>query len=252
MNRRLVRTGVVFLGGCAIALAGRPAAAQSDTSRSFFSFNGGYQTPSREFADTATFRLHAEDAAAESRYEVTPGPTFDVHGGVRVWRGLALGMGVTRYNRSGAASVSGQLPHPFFFGRPRTATGSAADLTHQQVAIHIQALWLTGVGRAFTLAVFGGPSVFRVTQGLVSSLEGSESYPFDTATLRSIQTERQRDTRIGFHAGVDVAYFLSSHIGTGVLVRFSRANVDVPTSDADGLSIDAGGAEVAAGVRLRF
>jgi hypothetical protein len=91
-----------------------------------------------------------------------------------------------------------------------------------------------------------------VKQDFVSSVSINESYPFDTATFANATTKRLSSSAPGFNAGIDISRALSSRVGVGGLIRYSRGDVkfDDPTTRQQ--TVKAGGVDVAAGVRLRF
>src|SRR5207244_1268659 len=111
--------------------------------------------------------------------------TFDVAGGARVWKQLGVGVGVSRFSASTPATLTGTVPHPFFFNRLRSVTGSVAGLTREELAVHIQARGIVEAGPRFEVMVFGGPSFFQVKQAVVTDFTISESFPYDDATFRS-------------------------------------------------------------------
>ena len=93
LRQRVTMTAVVvpfvFAGSV------RAVAAQSTAnSRAFVSVNGGYQVTSTDFSDKVVFPLFLEDGDFQADYKVEPGPVYDVSGGVRLWRNLAVGGGV--------------------------------------------------------------------------------------------------------------------------------------------------------------
>ena len=80
-----------------------------------------------------------------------------------------------------------------------------------------------------------------------------DDFPHDTVTFTSATTVRAQKTQTGFNVGVDVGYRLAPNLGVGGLVRFSRATLSFPlTGSAADVSVDAGGAQVAGGIRFFF
>ena len=72
------------------------AQVRSWDSRGFVTINGGYQATSTDFTDNVVFTLFVEEGDFDAGYGVDP--VFDVSGGVRVWRNLAIGVGVSRFS----------------------------------------------------------------------------------------------------------------------------------------------------------
>ena len=108
------------------------------------------------------------------------------------------------------------------------------------------------VNEAFEIAVFGGPTFFDIKQDLVTDVLFTNTYPYDTATYTGTTTGRQSESTVGFNAGADVTFYFSSHVGVGVLARFSRATIDLPSQDGGTVAVDTGGFQTGGGLRLRF
>ena len=164
----------------------------------------------------------------------------------------ASGVGVSRFQTTGGAGVAAGLPHPFHFEQFRTVDGSAAA-TRQETAVHVQLAGRGDGGMRLDVTLFGGPTFFDVAQTLVSDVLFEEIYPYDTATFSSAPTVQRSATAVGFNAGLDLATYLTPTVGVGVLVRFSRAMVDLARPDGGGaLAVEAGGLHVGGGLHLRF
>ena len=69
-----------------------------------------------------------------STYQAGGGTAFDISVGVKVWRQLAFGAGVSLFSRQDELQVTAQLPHPFHFDKPRRITGTAQGLTREETA----------------------------------------------------------------------------------------------------------------------
>ena len=148
--------------------------------------------------------------------------------------------------------VSATIPHPFFFNSPRTITGTAAGLERKEVATHVQALYALYTGTRLDVTVSGGPSIFKITQDVVSNVTFQEAYPYDSATFGSAVSTAKSKTGVGFNLGADLTVRVARHVGVGGLVRYSRASVDLPTEAASPLEVDAGGVQIAGGIRVFF
>ena len=238
------------------ALAGtaRPVAAQASDARGFITINGGLQTASADFSDNIAFGhplFGPEEGNFDTRYRTGGDTLVDVSGGVRVWRRLAVGVGVSQFSHENDAGITGRIPHPFRFDRLRQISGTETGLTRQEMAVHIQALWVIPAGRAVEIALFGGPTFFNVTQDLVTGVTFDQTYPYNDATFAGASQQPQSASTIGFHAGADGAVYFSNWVGVGGMVRFSRGSVDLD-SQGGGVAIDTGGVQTSGGLRLRF
>ncbi len=248
---RLVGTTLILLVALLASTSGAFAQQAALRDRGFIVVNGGYQVASHDLETSSTFRVNLEDAQLTTDYEVKGGPTFDVAGGIGVWRRLVVGAGLTRFSRSTPSTLSGSVPHPFFFNQPRAVTGDVTGLTHDELAVHVQARITAPVGSRLQIAAFGGPSWFQVTQGIVTSFTWNESYPFDSASFASAVTERAKGSQLGFNAGADVAFYFTRRMGVGGGMQYSSATVELEGAGS-AQEAKAGGVNVGGGLRVRF
>ena len=250
MTRPLQTTLIVLI----VTLAAAPAVfaqAGTFTGRGFILVNGGYQVGGHDFEQVSTLRANAEDGSFTTDYDVKNGPSFDVAGGANVWRRLAIGVGVTRFSRSTPSTLNGSVPHPFFFNRPRPVSGDITGLKREELAIHVEAIATAPIRRRLQVMAFGGPSFFRVEQGVVSTFAWSESYPYDEASFSSATTIDADGSKIGVNVGGDVAFFFSRQVGVGGSIRYSAATVEIDMAGGSH-DVKAGGLQAGGGLRLRF
>jgi hypothetical protein len=91
-----------------------------------------------------------------------------------------------------------------------------------------------------------------MSQDVVTAVDYSEEYPYDSASFRSGITTSVERTKVGLGVGGDLAYFVSRHTGIGVSARFSGGTVELPAMDGGVIESRIGGFEIGAGLRLRF
>ena len=187
-----------------------------------------------------------EQRTLAADYSVKSGMSLDLGGGYRVWRALAAGVSVTRFKNSGDVPVNGSVPHPFFFNRARPVTGVAPGV-RQEMAVHVDAMWVVPIRPKMTLAVFGGPSFYSVKQTAVTDFDYNQSYPYDDVTLTRVIATDESSSVTGVNFGADVGYYFTESIGVGGLIRFGRASVDTSIG-----SLDVGGPEFGVGLRIRI
>ena len=232
-----------------LVIAAAPASAQpAPFDRGYFHVNFGGQVGSSDLDQPGSFTLYDETAVFNLRGEVGGGALFDIGGGVRVWgQQLYAGISYSRSSGSSDATLSGQVPHPLFFDMPRPISGTVSGLDHTEHAVHLQAVWRQPINTLFDVAVFLGPTFFSVNQDAVSALTVTEPAP----AIGSVTTTSISDGAIGFHIGADVAYRLTRRIGVGLLLRYAGGSVDLPAANQES-SLDVGGLQVGAGVRVGF
>jgi hypothetical protein len=248
-SRRLVLVSSV-LGSLLIGLSVE-SRAQATPTRGSLRVNGGYQLTTNDFTNGATTREHAEDGRLDTTYVVKGGPSFDVAAGGILWRRLSLGAGVSRYTAPTPASIRASIPHPFFFDHHRSVSGDAAGLTREELAVHLQVGGVFPVGTRLQVMIFGGPSFFQVTQGLVTDITITNDYPYDAAQFSRATTNYAKGSQLGFNAGGDLAFFLTRHVGLGATAQLSGTTVAV-AAGATSQDVKVGGVRVSGGLRLRF
>jgi hypothetical protein len=256
----LVRAWVIMLIGAAApgasaqnaatAAATRPTA---ERPRVRISVNAGAETGSIDLASSISTPLYLEAETVSATYGVGHGPMFD--GGVlyRLTGGLHVGLTVSSLSTRQDSLLTATIPHPFFYNRPRSVTGTAAGLERHELTTHLQAAWVITAARRVDIAIAAGPSWFHVTQDLVSGISVTETYPYDTAALASTQATRASNSHIGVNAAVDVGVRIAKNVGLGGVVRYSHASVELPLAgSASAVTSDAGGTLAGGGLRLFF
>jgi hypothetical protein len=243
----------VALDAAPVLAQARPASAPPSAAeaRVRAMINGGYQASTTSFDDSFTFTLYQETGSTEVSYPVEAGGIFEGGGAIRLWKGLAVGGVISHFSAEGTATVTASLPHPFFLQRPRQISGEATGMTREENAVHIQAQYqLPPFGRLHVVLA-GGPSIIDVKQTMVVDANFSEEFPYDAATFTGVDTRRATGTTTGFNAGVDFQWMFNRNLGAGALVRFTKAMVDLELDNRT-IPVDAGGVQIAGGIRLAF
>lgn len=237
-----------------LASAGRGAAqsAATRTEAGYLHADAGAQTAIPGFTSTVTFPLYGEQGVVRATYRFVNAGIVSVRGGVRFRGDLSVGLAVSRFSGSGDASVTAQLPHPFFFSQMRTVAGTIARLTRADTMVAAEVSWTVRPARGLDVMVFAGPAYVSTSQDVVSAPRYAETYPFDTATLIGADSTRVTRAGLGFTAGLDLSYLFSRHLGLGGLVRISRATATFSPAAGNRSSAALGGVQASAGLRIRF
>lgn len=256
MRRVITATLATLIAGTlateAAAQARRPAAPRPFVERGFVIVGGGVQATAEDLTDRILFESNAETGSIDADYPGRTGVLADVTVGVRVRRQVGIAVGVSRAARNGRASVTAQIPHPFFDDQPRSVSGEAGAISRTETAVHGQLYYDMRPRGRWRVRLFGGPSYFSVEQEVVTGVEADEVYPFDTAEFRRATTARATGSAVGFNAGLDFARMFSRRVGAGALVRYSRASVDLDAPAARRVSTDGGGMQATIGMRVLF
>jgi len=216
------------------------------------SVNAGVQPSSTSFDSSTTQPLYLESSVLDTAYQVRNGLVVD--GGIRyrIAVGFCVGAAVSWFSTKNDAAVKAMLPHPFFFRTPRSIEGAATGLQRQEVAVHLQGSYAIRPSPRLEITFAGGPSFFRATQAFVDGVTFSDTYPYDAPVFTAASSRQAHGNGAGFNAGADVALRLSPRAGVGGLVRFTRASIPFALPGGTTVNADAGGLQVAGGVRLYF
>jgi hypothetical protein len=253
-----------LVAAAAVVVFAVPAAAQTTASQdpsfwpsplrdAFAHINVGGQAQGNDFTERGVFPLYLEEASFEAAHSVGGGAFFDIGGGVRVWEDLSVGFTYARRaTQTDAAQLTAGVPDLVFTDVVRAASGEAPGLKHHQQAVHLHAYWRIPITEEFDIALVAGPSFFTVKQDSIESVEFSEvGGDFSRVNLTGSRITRHRKSAAGINLGVDGTYMFTRYVGGGVLLRFSRASVNLPVAGGSA-GIDAGGFDAAVGLRLRF
>jgi len=242
---------------CGVFVGASPASAQMATwaDRGYINVGWGVESGSSALTDTRTQTIYEETATINSAATFTSGSIFDVGVGIRVWRNLTVGAGYHQEQNDTDGQLTGSIPSPVFFNRPRTLNETIAGLERKEQATHVMIGWVMPFGSKFDVMVSGGPSFFRVEQEAISDVGIAEAGgAFNTIVVRPIITTSKK-SQTGYNAGVDATYIVwqndSVRVGAGGFVRFSKAEVSLPMLSTE-QPTDVGGVQYGFGARLRF
>ena len=228
-----------------------PAAAQE---RFRFAANIGQQATTTDISEVQTFEQYFEDGRFTFERTTPKDVFYDASVGVRVWRGLQAGLAVSFFDNSGSGNVEASVPHPLQFNKPRTTESELAGITRRELGQHITVGWIIPAAANIDFTIFGGPSFFITEQTFVTGLTMSldkEVFPFTTLAFPGASTAIERETVIGYNAGVDMAWRFADHIGVGALLRYTAGKKDFEPTGAT-VEVNVGGLHAGGGVRVSF
>lgn len=256
MNRLIT---VLFLAVGVFVSSANQASAQGATwaDRGYINIGWGVESGSSTMTDTKTGAIYDETATITSSSTFTSGSLFDVALGLRIWHNLTVGAGYHQEQNDTDGRLTGAIPSPIFFNRPRTLDQAVTGLNRKEAATHLMIGWVVPIGAKFDVLAYGGPSFYRLTQDVVSNAVPVEnSNNFATVAATETRTERKK-SQTGFNVGVDATYIVwqndSVRLGAGGFVRFTQADFDVEMLDGGTPQpTKAGGVQFGFGGRLRF
>jgi hypothetical protein len=243
----------LFLFGALVGYS-REAAAQW-TDRGFINFSTGVEKGSSDLNDTRNYTLYDEPATTNTASSITSGNIIEFGAGVRIWRNLSVGGGYHQESNKADVAITGTVPNPIFFNRPRQLNATATELRRKELAGHLQFGWMVPVGAKLDVLVSGGPSWFRFEQEVVSDvLIAERGLPFTEVVVQPTIVNRKKSV-VGYNVGADATYIIWQNdrvrLGVGGFVRYTAADstVFLMTQDVDS---DVGGLQLGIGARFRF
>ncbi len=267
--RRSVWTAAIFLAVIASPVFGQvvpePASATQQapspppkatgtpaSTRGFISLGGSYHATTNSFGDGAVKKVNAEDAAYDTSYEVKSGMGIDVSAGVTLWRRLGVRVGYGRFSLDTPARFQASVPHPFFFDKARGISHDISGLRREESSLDLHLAGIFPVGRRTVVAVFAGPSMLYVKQGVVTDYTYTDAYPYDTAAFGKAATADSWDSKIGIGGGANLGFFLTKAVGLGVGVQYAQADVPLAAAGGATKAVRAGGVKATFGLAVRF
>jgi hypothetical protein len=234
-----------------LVLALLPAtAAADDARRVWLSLGGGAALGTIGWTGISSWEEYRETAELEADYEAGPGPALEAAVGVRVAPRFGLRAAFGWSSRDVDATVRAGIPHPLYFDRPRELSDQVTGLAYRQWAGHLDLEWRPVIGK-LEVTLFGGVCLARIEADLVDRVEVDDEYPFDTVSLSSAVTRRVRsDPGTGWSAGAAVAHALGSRLSLGVQLRYTRVPLDLALDKGRTSSVEAGGLQLTAMLRV--
>jgi hypothetical protein len=241
------RTLLIAATGVALCLWNAPdAQAQMQwTDKGFVNVNFGGQAPSHSLNAETHPDIYGEPASFVAKEDVGGGGFFDISGGYKLWRNMAVGIGITHAGSKSDLAVNASIPDPLVFDQPRSVTVTLPDAKHSETAINLSGTWMMPVTDKIDVGYVFGPTIFMASQDLPGVPTISEPGP----SITNLPRQSTDKTTVGIHFGVDATYLVTPRYGVGLLVRYSWGSADFAGA---GDSVTLGGFQVGAGLRVRF
>jgi Outer membrane protein beta-barrel domain len=244
------RTLIVLAIGVAswLGLAANAHAQLTWTDKAFVSVNFGAQAPSQSLTTLTTPVIYGEPASFTSSQEVGGGAFFDISAGYKVWRNLAVGLGVTHVGSTTDLTVNAAIPDPLFFDQHRLVTISVPDAKHSQTAINLTGTWVMPITDKIDLAYQFGPTIFLVSQDIPGT-PAPESIVEPGPSITALPVDSVDKSTVGLHFGLDLTYMVTPRFGAGGIIRYTWGSADLAGAED---SIKLGGFQIGGGLRVRF
>ena len=224
--------------------------------RGFLNVNLLGQVQSQNFSHVSTFDLYDQTGTSESTQTIGSDMLFDVMGGARVWKNMAVGASFSSLWQSDDVVINVSVPHPLYFDSARSAVATTSALKHTERSISFFAAWVIPTEGQLDVSIFAGPSFVTVNQAIPNNISANNiseiDETFNSVTLQSVGSTALSKTAFGFILGADVTYMFAERFGAGSTIRYNRATADLSTSDGRTISVGLGGLQIGGGLRVRF
>jgi len=253
MMKQAFRLAVCVIGLTACA-SQASAQALPWEGRGFLNVNFGMQIIAEDVASTnTTFTIYDETGKITTSQTIdSQAPFWDIGGGFRIAGNFGVGFTYTRLSATGSAEVNAQVPSPIYYDQPRTATATVDDLDHVEDGYHFQAVWMLPITDKVDIIFSGGPSVFNLKQGIVTSPQITEGAPPYSTVNMTVSQATTTGSQVGFNIGADLTYRFANNVGIGALVRYAAATVSLEPEGGEPSDVKVGGFQIGGGLRIRF
>jgi hypothetical protein len=245
---------VVMFGVCASVAKDANAQGGTWADRGYVNIGFGVESGSSSLTDTRNLVIYEESATITSNTTWTSGSLVDAGFGLRVWRNLTVGIAYHQEENDTDSEITGSIPSPIFFNRPRTLNQEVV-LERKEKAAHLVIGWAVPLGEKYDVLLFGGPSFFRLEQDAVSDVEIGEGAPPFTTVVADVDITTRKKSLTGFNVGADATYILWSNdsvrVGAGGFVRYTKATGSVLLLATE-QDTEVGGVQFGFGGRIRF
>jgi len=196
-------------------------------------------------------------SSIDAGYPLAVAPLADLGVGVRLVGGFGFTVAGQWARRSLQADVHASLPSLIHPGRGFREVAGARAVDQERQVLHVGAAWSRVLGERMELSVSAGPSWFRVRQDLITDVSFTERYPFDVASFGDAVSTVGVGSAFGWHAALDLTYWLGGRVGIGSVVRYSGGHVLLDPGRpvgylAEPVAASQRGVEVVGGFRVRF
>jgi hypothetical protein len=200
------------------------------------------------FKASQTVRENQEDGTFNSSYEVgkAPGGAFDLQYNLNSKFGVRVG-GQT-FSRESDGAFDANIPHPFFFSKPRSVSGAQSGLGFKETAFSLTGVYRGGSSK-WKLYLEGGPAYFTVDATVAEKITYGEVYPYDTVTFSGIASSKHKMSAFGFAVGLEIGRELSNAISVVVQGRYTQGSGDLDVNGQK-VNVKAGGAQARIGLRI--
>ena len=164
--------------------------------KNFFELGGVLPAGHLDFSLTQSVPLLLETSTRTESYSVPFRPGIEGFVGRRLTPQLSVLGGLGWSSMTGTVDVTLEVPHPIFYGVPRTTEGQGRS-GHSELTASAFLQWDLIRFERVTVAIAAGPTFHRLSQELVTEVSYLEEYPYDAIEFESLQVARETVNAVG-------------------------------------------------------
>lgn len=216
----LLVVGLVLTGASAARAQTPPPTADTGA---YVSVAVGGQPLTRSFASSGTFSSFNETGRYEVNQNIGAANMFDIGGGYRFMKHIAVGASVWSARSKSAVAAAASIPDPVFFGRFTTVPAGDNGLKQSTLGVNIFVTYTRPVADRFDVAVSLGPTIVKTTLDA-----GSVAVTPNTQQVRLSSDRQSKTSAKAGNVGVDFTYRLNAIYNVGFFARYAGGELDLP------------------------
>jgi len=248
---KTIWTAVLLVVAFVLGAPGRTEAQGNDEKKTIIFVSGLYDAQPSSFTDQRTLTHYIEEGSYTGEWARKESVAVQFGVVHNLFSNFSVGAAFHNVDTTATESFTTEIPHPFYFNRPRNLSGERTDLSYKERAFHFLVGFMKTSGPV-VVSVTGGPSYLLTKTEIINDFTFSQDYPYDSVSLVSTDARTYDANKLGFNVGALVGVRLHDNIAVGADLRFSRAKPAFTTTSGNEIEFDAGGMWVGAGVQILF
>jgi len=194
--------------------------------------------------------IYYETASAGINYSLQKGSPINLAVGYMFTDSLGVELGADISSRNLDGNYSASIPHPLLFETYRYGEGTGSYKVSEN-SVFLNFVYSLRFNK-FGLDLFAGPAYILSTANIITEMNYSESYPYDSISLSVNSTEVSKEV-FGFNGGANVLFYFGNSFAVYVSGHYIGGKADFETgTDIPGPQFNLGGFKAGAGLKFFF
>lgn len=194
--------------------------------------------------------IYHETANTGVDYNIQKGNSISAAFGYRFYKFLAIELGADITSRNVGGDYSATIPHPLLFKSNRQAEGVGSyTLSENSIVLNLVSSIRSST---FGLEIFAGPAYILSKANIVSKINFSDSYPYDSISL-NLNTADISKNIFGFNAGAHILFYFGENLAIYLDAHYISGKAVFETgTEVSSPQMTLGGFKSGAGLRILF